>query len=198
MRKFTRFIKWLVCKFMYRVEYHHAERLDIYSTYLICPNHSNIFDPVIVFPAKYDLDIHIVAKKELFKYPFFKWLAKKYNIISIDRENVDVRSMLKSLDVFKQNENAKLIIFPEGKVVKDKDEIGKVYKKGAAFIASHINKPIIPVYITRRPKPFQKVHVIYGEPIIIDDIKGNSGNKMDNISKELINNIYDLQNEISK
>ena len=197
MRKLTRFIKWFVCKFMYRVEYHHEERLDIYDSYLICPNHSNIFDPAIVFPAKYDLDIHAIAKKELFKHLLFRWLAKKYNAFAIDRENVDVRSMLKSLDVFKQNKKAKLIIFPEGKIVKKEDEIGKVYKKGAAFIASHINKPIIPVYITRRPKPFQKVHVIYGEPILIDDMKGNSGNKIDNISKELIKCIYDLKEEIN-
>ena len=197
MRRITKFIKWLTCKFMYRVEYHHAERLDIYNSYLICPNHSNVFDPAIVFPAKYDEDIHIIAKKELFRNVFFRWLAKKYNIFAIDRENVDVRSMLKSLDVFKQHENAKLIIFPEGKIVKNKDELGKIYKKGAAFIASHINKPIIPVYITRRPRPFQKVHVIYGEPILVENIKGNSGNKMDNISKELIKNIYNLNKEIS-
>ena len=114
MRLITRIIKWFCCKFLYRVEYHNIETLDKYETFLICPNHSNVFDPVIVFPGKYERDIHIVAKAELFRHASFRWLSKKYNIFPIDRENVDVRSMLKSIEVFKKNEKAKLIIFPEG------------------------------------------------------------------------------------
>ena len=31
------------------------------------------------------------------------------------------------------------------------------YKKGPVFIAAHTNIPILPVYITRRPKLFQKI-----------------------------------------
>lgn len=198
MKKSTKIIKWIVCKFMYRVKYHHEENLDKYDSYLICPNHSNIFDPAIVIPAKYDEDICVMAKKELFKYSIFRWLAKTYNVFAIDRENVDVKSMLKSLDVFKQNKKAKLLLFPEGKVLKKKEEEGTVYKKGAAFIATHLNKPIIPVYITRRPWGFQKVHVIYGEPYFVDDVNCNGKNRLDEISKDLINKIYLLREEIKK
>ncbi len=182
---------------MFRVKYHNEEVLDKYPTYLICPRHSCVLDPLFVFPQKYDSDIYIMAKQELFKHASFRWLAKKYNVFSIDRENVDVKSLLKSITIFKENPKAKLIIFPEGKVVKNIDEQGHVYKKGAAFIASHINKPIIPVYITRRPWIFHKVDVIYGEPYIIGE-QNNKGNKLDNISMELINKIYSLNKETDK
>ena len=196
MRIGTRFLKWITCKVMYKVKFHHMERLDEYSTYLICPNHSSVIDPVFVFPTKYEEDVSVMAKQELFKNVLFRWLAKRYNAYAIDRENVDVRSMLKSMDVFKQNEKAKLILFPEGKVVKYEDEVGKVYKKGAAFIASHLEKPIIPVYITRRPKPFHRVHVVYGKPFFIDIKEVKGVGKMDEVSKLLIEKIYSLKGDI--
>ncbi len=195
MRKITKFLKWLSCKVFYRVKIHNEEVLDKYDSYLICPNHSCIFDPAFVFPAKYDRDIYIVAKKELFKHLSFRWLAKTYNVFPVDRENVDIRSMLKSFDVFKKNDKAKLILFPEGKVIKDESEVGNVFKKGAAFMALHLDKPIIPVYITRRPKLFQRIDVFFGKPILISEQKFESGNKIENISKELIKKIYELRED---
>ncbi len=193
MRLTTKILKWITCKFLYRVEVHNEEILSKYESYLICPNHSNVFDPAFVYPVQYDLDVYVMAKAELFKKFWFKWLSKRFNIFSIDRENVDVRSMLKSLAVFKSNEKAKLIMFPEGKVVKSDEEAGKIYKKGAAFIASHLDKAIIPVYITRRPKLFHKVSVTYGEPFFVNEIECKNKNKMEFLSKELIRKIYELR-----
>ncbi len=198
MRLLTKFIKGIVCSFFYRVKYHNEEVLDKYDSYLICPNHSHVLDAIFVFPTKYERSIYIMAKQELFKNAIFRWLAKLYNVFSIDRENTDVRSMLKSLSIFKNDDKAKLIIFPEGKVVKIPEEVGVVYKKGAVFIAAHINKPIIPVYITRRPKLFQRIDITFGEPFEIKDIKRGGGSKIDNISKELINCIYSLNKENDK
>jgi 1-acyl-sn-glycerol-3-phosphate acyltransferase len=148
---------------------------------------------VFVYPAKYDLDIYIMAKSELFGKFWFKWIMKHFNVFSIDREKADVRSMLKSLSVFKTNEKAKLLMFPEGKVVKTEEEAGNVYKKGAAFIASHLAKPIIPVYITRRPKFFHKVDVTYGEPFFVSEVSCENENKIEFLSKEIIRRIYDLR-----
>ena len=192
MRILTRFLKWLSCSFFYRVKYHNAEVLDKYNTYLICPSHSCVFDPAFVFPTKYEFDVHVMAKSELFKHASFRWLANRYNAFAIDRENVDVKSLLQSIDVFKKNENAKLIMFPEGKIIKNEEEVGTVYKKGAAFIASHMEKAIIPVYISRRPKFFQKVHVYFGEPFMINELGTKN---LDDISKKLIKSIYALKEE---
>lgn len=196
MRFSTRLLKFITCKLFYRVRVYNEEILDKYPTYLICPNHSFVMDPAFVFPTKYEGDIYAIAKEELFKYAWFRFIAKRYNAIPINREKTDVRSMLKALEVFKENEKAKLIIFPEGKVIKDNNDIGNVYKKGAAFIAAHVERPVIPVYITRRPWIFGRVQVYYGEPYFItrDDIKGIG--KIDEKSKELIDKIYDLKNKV--
>ena len=193
MRVFTRLAKFVTCKLLFRVRVYNEEVLDEYQTYLICPNHSSVIDPAFVFPVKYEYDIYAVAKEELFKYAWFRFLANRYNAIPINREKTDVRCMLKALNVFENNEKAKLIIFPEGKVIKTEDEVGKIYKKGAAFIAANMKKPIIPVFITRRPWLFSRVNVVYGEPFLItkNDIKGIG--KIEEKTKEIIDRIYELR-----
>lgn len=193
MRLSTRILKFLSCKLFFRVKLFNEEILDKYETFIICPNHSSVFDPAFVFPKKYENDIYVIAKEELFKHAWFKVLAKLYHLIPINREKTDVRSMLKSLEIFKQNPKAKLIIFPEGKVVKTEDEVGKVYKKGAAFIAAYMEKPIIPVFISRRPKLFSKVNVTFGTPFYIkkEDIKGIG--KIEEQTKLIIDKIYEMR-----
>ena len=191
MRILTVIIKKLFCKVLNKVNYTNIEILDKLDNCIICPNHSRVFDPIYVFPIEQEENIYVMAKSELFNYRFFRWLFNKYNVFPINREKTDPRSLLKSLNIFKENNKAKLIIFPEGRVIKEDSEIKKHYKKGPVFIAAHTNIPILPVYITRRPKLFQKIDVIFGEPIYItkDDLKG----KTEMYSEELIKTIYDLK-----
>ena len=73
--------------------------------------------------------------------------------------------------------------------------MGKYYKKGAVFIAANSNVPIIPVYITRKPKFFSKVKVIFGEPIYIKKEDLNDKKQVKNKSKQLIEKIYELKGE---
>ena len=192
---FTKLLKWFACSFLYRVKLHNSEVLDKYNSYLICANHSCVFDPVFIFPVMYEDDISIIAKEDLFKYFWFRCLTRKYHIISINREQTDVKSLLKSLNVFNEKPNAKLILFPEGRIVKTNEDVGNVYKKGAAFIAVHMNKPIIPVYITRRPKFFHKVDVVFGEPYYIEKSTLKGSGKFELESKKLIDKIYELNIE---
>lgn len=191
MRIITVIIKKLFCKVLNKVNYTNIEILDKLDNCIICPNHSSVFDPIYVFPIEQEENIYVMAKSELFNYRFFRWLFNKYNVFPINREKTDPRSLLKSLNIFKENNKAKLIIFPEGRVIKEDSEIKKYYKKGPVFIAAHTNIPILPVYITRKPKLFQKIDVIFGEPIYItkDDLKG----KTEMYSEELIKTIYDLK-----
>ena len=100
-RLITKIINVFTRHFLYRVKHINEEVLDRYNSYVIAPSHSCVFDPAFVFPMKYDRDISIVAKKEMFKYAWFRFLAKKYGVFPVDRENVDVRSMMASINTFK-------------------------------------------------------------------------------------------------
>ena len=187
MKKILRF---LFGYFLYHVKYKNINVFKNINKCLICPNHSNIFDPTFIYPVVDDL--YIMAKSEIFKNKFIAKFLNHYNVFPVNRNKTDVKSMMTSLEIFENVEKRKLLIFPEGKVIKDKKEIGKVYKKGAVYIAATTNVPIIPVYITRRPKFFSKIEVIFGEPIYID--KNSIKSKRDIIekSKELIEKIYSL------
>ena len=186
-----KFIKFLFCKLLFRVHYYNIENLQKYDRFLICPNHSSIFDPFFIYPVSNNLSI--MAKSEIFKNKLVAKILKHYNVFPVDRKKVDIKSLLHSLSIFNNNSPCELLIFPEGGVVKYESDIGHKIHNGATFIAAKLQLPVIPVFITRRPNFFTKVKVIFGSPIFMD--KNLLKNKQDlkNKSKELIKNIYNLK-----
>ena len=185
------------CKILYRVKYVNLEKIKNVKRCLICPNHSNVLDPVFIY-TKTD-NLYIMAKSDLFKNKLIRWLLLKYNIFPTNREKVDFKSLYHSLEIFNtNNEERKLLMFPEGRVIKKKEDIGKYYRKGAVYISANCNIPIIPVYITMRPHFFSKVTVTFGEPIYIKKEELNSKQEIENKSKMLIQKIYELNNERGK
>ena len=101
---------------------------------------------------------------------YLLWRNPKYSKIDwFDRKKVDIKSLLHSLNVFKDNKPCELLIFAEGGIIKEEKDIGKKVHNGVTFIASKLNVPIIPVFITRRPHFFSKVKVIFGKPYFLDN-----------------------------
>lgn len=186
-----KFINLLFCKFLFKVSYFGLENLEKYNQFLICPNHSCIFDPFFIYPKSKNL--YIMAKSELFKYPFLSSLLTHYNVFPVNRNTVDSKSLFKALCVFKNNTNSQLLLFPEGKVIKQQDEIGKKVRNGATFISAQENVPIVPVYISRRPTLFSHVSVIFGEPFFIDSTALENRSYLKQCSKNLIDTIYSLK-----
>ena len=81
---------------------------------------------------------------------------------------------------------------PEGKVLKNKEERG-IVKNGAVYIGVMANVPIIPIYITARPKYFSKVIVKFGKPIFYNKLQLKDKNKIMEASKQLLKEIYNLK-----
>lgn len=188
------FIKFIFCKLLFRVKYYNLENLKKYDKFLICPNHSTIFDPFYIYAIVDNL--FIMAKSEIFENKLFSKILRHYNVFPVDRKKVDVNSLLKSISVLNKSNNCKLLIFPEGGVIKDTNDIGKKYHNGPVFISSKLNIPIVPVFITRRPNFFSKVDVIFGTPYFLNNkFKDKTELKLE--SKNLINKIYNLKDKPS-
>lgn len=185
------FVSFLFCHVLYHVHYIHLENLKKETRCVICPNHSHVFDPTFIYPVADD--VYIMAKADLFKNKLLAKLFHHYHIFPINRERTDAKSLLYSLEIFKNTKKRKLLIFPEGAVCKTEEEIGKKVRNGAVFIATHADVPIIPVFITRRPKLFSKVMVIFGEPIHLNPAIANDKVKIKEESKKLIDVIYSLK-----
>lgn len=178
------------CHFLFRVKYENAEILNKFDKCLICPNHSRIFDPIFLFP-KVD-NMYSMAKSELFEHKVLGNFLKYHNVFPIDRERADVSGVKKAIRLLKKNEKIKLLIFPEGRVLKDKKERGDI-KNGAVYIASMLEVPIIPVYITARPRFFSKVIVKFGEPIYTSKQNLKNKDKIKTESEKLMTKIYNLE-----
>lgn len=180
----------IVCKILFKVEYKNEEVLEKYEKCLICPNHSRIYDPVFIYPKVSNM--YGMAKSELFRNKLLANFLEFHNIFPVDRENTDAKSLRKALRLLKDNDKIKLLIFPEGKVLKSKTERG-IVKNGAVYIAAMANVPIVPIYITARPKYFSKVVVKFGEPIFYDKLQLKNKKKIIDASKQLLKEIYNLE-----
>jgi 1-acyl-sn-glycerol-3-phosphate acyltransferase len=187
-------VKILLCHFIYRVRYENKEKLQNVPRCVVCPNHTTIYDPFFIYNAqKWDNNIYIMAKSELFKSKIMQKIWKHYHVFPVDRNRIDVKSTLKAASVFEENKgNAQLLIFPEGKVITDPKEIGRV-RNGAVYTAVNAGVPIVPVHICRKHHLFGKIKVTFGDKIDIDPKAKNDKELIIKESKRVLREIYKME-----
>lgn len=137
---------------------------------ILAANHTSNMDVVLILANTYEKK-YVMAKKELFKNRLFGAILKSYGGISVDRQNNDVAALKKALKVLKNNK--KLIIFPEGTRNKGEDTSKLMeVKKGTAMLAIKSKTPVVPVWISKRPKMFRLTKIYIGEPFELDQFYG--------------------------
>ncbi len=157
----------------YKVFNHHAVEFNLDRPYIIMSNHSSHFDiPLLYVTFPRDI-IAMIAKKELFRIPFFGWGMKISGCVSIDRE--DKYQAIKDLKVAEKNmlEGVRIWVAPEGTRTLT-GKMGK-FKKGGFKIALNVKAIIVPLTIIGSgkilpPKTFdfsvgEKVKIYIGKPI---------------------------------
>ena len=83
-----------------------------------------------------------VAAAYLFKIGWLGYMLRKFNSIPVQREN-DIKAIKQSLKILKRG--GVLGIFPEGGVDRQKDNLP--IKAGAAYLATKVGVPIVPIKI---------------------------------------------------
>lgn len=128
----------------YSVHYEKKFELEKGRRYIIMCNHSSHYD-IPLTAAALPYSIRMMAKKELFKVPFWGSAMKASEFLSIDRDNK--KQALKDLKKAKKilENGIVLWISPEGTRSKD----GKLgpFKKGGFRVALDMQATIIPVGI---------------------------------------------------
>jgi 1-acyl-sn-glycerol-3-phosphate acyltransferase len=109
---------------------------------ILAPNHASYFDPPLV-GVSWPEEVAFLARKSLFKFPFFGMLIRRLNAFPVSGSAEDLGSI--KLICRLLNENKKVVIFPEGRRTED-GSLGDV-KPGIAMLAFRCRAPIIPVYI---------------------------------------------------
>lgn len=187
---FARGLVKLVFKLVYRVKVYGEENIPMMEKLIVCANHSNNLDPVIIgiiFPR----EISFMAKKELFENKFLKFVLSRMGAFPVDRNESDIKAIKNALRVLK--EDGVLGIFPEGTRVEgfNPDNV----KSGTALISIKSKSRILPIYLEGNYKIFTTINVHIGEPI---DFSEYYGQRLDSetyskLSKDVLREIYTIK-----
>ena len=113
--------------------------------FIIAPNHQSFLDGGIVaagLSCKTLKNSYFFATEEHVKHPLVKSLAKRNNVILMEKRNLK-NSILKLSEVLKKGKN--VIIFPEGSRSYDGEMVP--FKKTFAILSKELNVPVVPVCI---------------------------------------------------
>ncbi len=156
-------------KIAFRLEVKGRDNIPKKGGVILAAHHESYLDPLIAGTAS-PRQIYFLAREELFRLGFFSWLIKRVNAIPISREQVQIGTLKKSLQILKSGKV--LLLFPEG-TRSDAGTIAKG-KRGVGLIAEHANVPVIPVLIkgsgkalpkNKKSITFHKITVIFGKPL---------------------------------
>lgn len=154
---------------------------------IIAPNHQSFLDGGIVaagLSSKILKNSYFFATEEHVKHPVVKSLAKRNNVIVMEKSNLK-NSILKLSEVLKKGKN--VIIFPEGSRSYDGEMVP--FKKTFAILSKELNVPVVPVCIRgaydvlprgSRWIKSKKIEVEYLPPLMPDD-----GDTYDSVSDKV-------------
>ncbi len=191
-RKIVKAILHGLYKIVYRIEIIGAQNIPQEGACIICPNHVNYLDAVgLVTACK--RKVNFVGKDDLFDNPILCWLGRLFDVIPVKRGQQDMEFMKRTLKLLKNGEV--LGLFPEG-TRKGIVKTGKL-KNGAAFLSLRTGSPVIPCGIQGNFKPFTKVTIIYGKPLVFEKTKEKAPDKeeLDKVSRIIMDNIIMLTNK---
>lgn len=187
MRTFYRFILTLVWPFAWILYPMHATgRRNIpEGAALVCANHSNFVDPILLAMAfGYRHMLFFMAKAELFSVPVLRGILKGLGTFGVRRGQQDILAIKTAMRHLKDGK--KVMIFPEGTRVDADDAVDA--KSGAIRLAARTGALIVPVHIPRGKKLFRPVTVSIGEAYAVsaeskDDLIGQAELLMDKIKR---------------
>jgi len=186
----------IICRLVgVRVRIIGAENLEPEQTYIFVGNHVSQFD-IFTFQGYSPHGFRWIAKKELFRIPFFGPAMRRAGVISIDRSQG--REALKSLYRAAEQiaSGTSVLIFPEG--TRSPDGRLHPFKTGAITLAIKAGVQVVPIGFTGTYKILPKGRLLAknGEVVIrIGKPMPTSGYKQKD-KQELAEHLHDRVAEL--
>ncbi|HMF90278.1 MAG TPA: lysophospholipid acyltransferase family protein [Candidatus Angelobacter sp.] len=172
------------------------EKIDTTKAHVYVVNHLSALDiPVLYLYLPFQF--RILAKRELFRYPFMGWHLRRSGQIPVDLENPkkSIRSLHRAVDAIKSNMS--LVIFPEG----GRSEDGQLqpFMGGAFFAAIKAQSDVVPMAMIGtyemlkmntwhiKPRP---VRLLVGEPIATTGLTVRDTEELTARAREAIARLY--------
>ncbi len=149
-----------------RVKLRGLENVDFSQPAVYAANHLSALDIPVLY-ATLPIQFRILAKKELFAYPFLGWHLRRSGQIAVDQQ--DARASLRSLNRAGESlrEGMPLVVFPEG----GRSPHGELqqFMGGAFYAALKAQVPVVPIVITgvRELLPMNSFHALPGEAEVV-------------------------------
>jgi 1-acyl-sn-glycerol-3-phosphate acyltransferase len=158
-------------------------------------NHASAFDIPVLY-ASLPFQFRILAKRELFRYPFMGWHLKRSGQIAVDADTrgANVRGVKQSVETLRSG--MPLLIFPEGG--RTRDGHLQPFLRGAFYAAIRAGVDIVPMALvgTWEVLPMNSYHIHPGpaELVIGERIStaGYTIREMDKLSAHVREVIADL------
>lgn len=164
MRNFLRWLVRSIVRLIARVDISGYEHLPATGAYVIATNHLGILDSAMLFLAIDRWDVFIPVAEKWEDIWLFRFLAKYFNLIFINRFEPDLKALRKIIDLMEAGNI--LVIAPEG----TRSRVGSMNegKPGVSYLASKLNRPIVPVglagtedkIILNNLKRFKRSHIV--------------------------------------
>ena len=156
---FARTWAWLILKTcLLPVRVYGVEKAGARKPLVYAANHLSAFDIPVLY-AYLPGQFRIIAKKELFRYPFLGWYLRRSGQVSIDQSNSTSAMLSLRKAVVTLREGMPLVIFPEG----GRSENGQVqpFMTGAFYLAIKAQVDVVPVAIvgTYEILPLNTFHI---------------------------------------
>ncbi|MGO9211945.1 MAG: lysophospholipid acyltransferase family protein [Terriglobales bacterium] len=174
---------------------HGMEKIDTTRPHMYALNHLSALDIPAVY-AGLPFHFRIMAKEELFRYPFLGWHLRRSGQVSIERENAiaSMRSLNRAAAILKGGQP--LVVFPEG----GRSPTGQVkpFLPGVFYVAIKAGVDVVPMALVGsyellpmntfhvKPRPLE---LLVGEPV---SPAGYGPRDMDKLSARVQKAVEDL------
>jgi 1-acyl-sn-glycerol-3-phosphate acyltransferase len=186
-----------------RVQGRGYERLQFSQAAVYAANHLSAIDIPVLY-AQLPGQFRIMAKKELFRYPFLGWYLTRSGQIPIvfGDAHASLRSLNRGCDALRKG--MPLVVFPEG----GRSPSGQLqeFMGGAFYVAIRAQVPIVPVAIVGSFEllPMNSFHALpgvvglnFGDPIPTTGLRLRDMEKLSAQVRQAIVELYDAQAQLA-
>lgn len=179
------------------------ERINFARPHVFVANHSSALDIPVLYTS-IPRQFRIVAKEELFRYPFMGWHLRRSGQVPIapGAKLASMRSLLRAVPGLQSG--TPLVVFPEGG--RSADGQIQPFMTGAAYIAIKAEVDIVPMAIvgTFEALPMNSFHIrpgkielIVGEPISTSGTTLHDAEKLTAAAKTAVEDLFYARSKVA-
>jgi 1-acyl-sn-glycerol-3-phosphate acyltransferase len=172
------------------------DKIDTGKARVYAVNHISALDIPILY-LYLPFQFRILAKKELFRYPFMGWHLRRSGQIPVDQQNIrsSVRSIGRAVNSLRAN--MPIVIFPEGG--RSEDGHLQPFMSGAFYLAIKAQVDVVPMAVvgTYKMLPINSFHIRpcplklrVGKPISTAGMNIRSMDTLAQATRESIASLY--------